>query len=140
MLVTCEKAFYPQSQTVVETPVQGTMIVELALVEVVPTKAFIRSAADIIGYFVPGVQTIGLTGSGSVAIEGRIRDAHTGEIVFKFADREQDKTSIVNIEDFSWHGHVKEIVDDWAREFVELYDTPVTHIVNASNHFTLRPW
>ena len=125
---------------VVETPGKDTMIIELALVELVPTKAFLRVAGDIVGYLIPGIQTIGLTGSGSVAIEGRIRDADTGEIVFKFADREQDKTSIVNIEDITWHGHVKELIDDWAREFVELYDTPTTHIVSASNHFTLRPW
>ncbi len=125
---------------VVETPRKDTMIIELALVELVPTKAFMRIVADIIGYLIPGVQTLGLTGSGSVAIEGRIRDAGTREIIFKFADRQQDKTSVVNIEDITWHGHVKEIIDDWAREFVELYDTPPTHIVKASNHFTLRPW
>lgn len=125
---------------VVEAPKNNTMIIELALVELVPTKAFMRLAADVIGFLIPSFQTVGLTGSGSVAIEGRIRDAASGEIIFKFSDRRQDKTSIVNFEDFTWHGHVKEIIDDWAHEFVELYDTPSNHIVYASSHFTLRPW
>ena len=112
---------------------KNTMILELALVELVPTKAFIHAVANFIGFLIPGAQTIGLTGSGSVAIEGRIRDADTGKVIFKFADRQQDKTSIVSIKDITWHGHAEEIIDDWAREFVELYDTPPTHIVKASS-------
>lgn len=125
---------------VVNTPNNRTMILEIALVELVPTKAFMRGAVDILGLIIPGVQVLGLTGSGSVAIEGRIRDASTNEIIFKFADREQDKSAIVSVADLTWHGHAKEIVDDWASEFVELYDTHPLHMVKASSQFTLRPW
>lgn len=125
---------------VVNSPKNRTMILEMALVELVPTKAFMRSVMDIVGFLIPGVQALGLTGSGSVAIEGRIRDAETGEVIFKFADRQQDKTALISVQDLTWHGHAREIIDDWAREFVELYDTPSSHMVAASSHFTLKPW
>ena len=125
---------------VVNSPKHRTMILEMALVELVPTKAFMRSVMDVFGLLIPGAQVLGLTGSGSVAIEGRIRDADTGEVIFKFADRQQDKTAIISAQDFTWHGHAKEIIDDWAKEFVELYDTPSSHMVAMSSHFTLKPW
>lgn len=125
---------------VVDSPKNRTMILEIALVELVPTKAFMRSVMDVIGFLIPGAQVLGLTGSGSVAIEGRIRDAESREIIFKFADRQQDKSAILSAQDFTWHGHAKEIIDDWANEFVKLYDTPSSHMVAASSHFTLKPW
>jgi len=125
---------------VVEIAKQDSMIIEFALVELVPTKVFMRTVADIIGFLIPGAQVLSLTGSGSVAIEGRIKDAETGVVIFKFADREQDISSIVNIKDSTWHGHANEAIDIWVKEFVELYDTPPTHLVEASNHFTLRVW
>ena len=125
---------------VVDEPTGRTMILEMALVELVPTKAIMRAAVDFIGYLIPGVSTLGLTGSGSVAIEGRIRDAETGHVIFKFADRQQDKTAAVSVEDFTWHGHAREIIDDWAVEFVELYDTPPSHMVRVASRFTLKPW
>lgn len=125
---------------VVDTPKKNTMILELALVELVPNKAFMRTAADIAGIFEPELKVIKFMGSGSVAIEGRIRDANTGEIIFKFADREDEKLTMVNINDFTWYGHAKVVVDDWASEFIELYDTPPSHMVEASSRFTLRPW
>jgi len=125
---------------VVYTPKNKTMVLEIALVELIPTKAFMRAAVDFLGLIIPGVQLLGLTGSGSVAIEGRIRDESTGKIIFKFADREQDKSSIVSLNDLTWHGHAKEIVDDWALEFVELYDTHPSHMVKAASQFKLRPW
>lgn len=125
---------------VIKIPVEKTMILEIALVELVPTKVFMRSVMDIVGFLIPGAQALGLTGSGSVAIEGKIRDATTGEVIFKFADRQQDKTAAISAQDFTWHGHAKELIDDWATEFVELYDTPTSHMVAASSHFTLKPW
>lgn len=125
---------------VINSPRNRTMILEMALVELVPTKAFMRSIMDIVGFLIPGAQVLGITGSGSVAIEGRIRDAETGEIIFKFADRQQDKTAVISVQDLTWHGHAKEIIDDWAGEFVELYDTPPSHMVAVSSHFTLMPW
>jgi len=125
---------------VVDVARNDSMIIEFALVELVPTKVFMRAVADFAGYIIPGAQVLGLTGSGSVAIEGRIRDAETGEVIFKFADREQDQTSIANIKDLTWHGHANVVVDVWVREFVELYDTPPTHLVEASDHFTLKVW
>jgi len=44
------------------------------------------------------------------------------------------------VEDFTWHGHAREIIDDWAVEFVELYDTPPSHMVRVASRFTLKPW
>ena len=86
----------------------------------------------------PGGGAVALPASGSVAIEGRIRDAQSGEVIFAFADRESDKAAAVSAADLTWHYHAKEIADDWARQFVELSDTGPEHKVEDSSPFTFR--
>jgi hypothetical protein len=55
----------------------------------------------------------------SVAIEGVIRDSMTKEVVATFTDREKQDVALFNTKDFSSYGNVEDIVDEWARIFVE---------------------
>jgi hypothetical protein len=118
-----------------------TVILEMALVELVPTKAWLNAAGGAAGYFVPGAGTVaGLASSGSVAIEGRLRDAGTGEIVAMFKDREKDQSSPIGIQGYTWYAHSENNIDDWAKQFVEVLETGADDEVADSLPITHRPW
>jgi hypothetical protein len=59
---------------------------------------------------------LALNAQGAVAIEGVLRDADTGELLFAFADRESGKLAPVNLNDFTRYSHARDIINDWARQ------------------------
>ena len=77
---------------------------------------------------------------GYVAIEGRVRDGETGEIVVMFADRETAKMRILDIQSLHWYGHAFEIFDEWAAQLVEVANRPLEPGIADSAVFTLYPW
>lgn len=103
-----------------------TLILETALIQVVPSKA----AMNAIGYvtWVPAAVSVAGSvatdsedvGKGVVAIEGRIRDGRTGEVIGMFADREIPKTALLDLKALNWWAPAKGIVDDWAQQLVIL--------------------
>jgi hypothetical protein len=78
--------------------------------------------------------------SGWMAIEGRVRDTKTGDVMAMFADREQSKTRILDLEALTWYGHAEESMRDWAHQLVLLANTPQDVPVEDSSWFRLRPW
>lgn len=118
-----------------------TIVLEMALVELVPTKAWLNIAGNVTGSFVPGASLIaGLGLSGSIAIEGRLKDGETGEVVAMFKDHEKDQSSPLGIQDFTWYQHSKDAIDDWADQFVKLINTDPSHKVEDSLPLTLKFW
>ena len=116
------------------------MIIELAITELVPAKAWFNTAATAAGFVIPGAGLLSFAGKGSVAIEGRVRDGKTGEVLATFADREKDKSAPINLASMSWYQSGKQNVDDWADQIAELLHTPRSHDVTDSSPFTLLPW
>jgi hypothetical protein len=57
---------------------------------------------------------------GNVAIEGKLRDAKTGEILFQFADTEESSSLVVPIKDFIPYGQAREAFRSWSRQFEKL--------------------
>ena len=125
---------------VVSQPGPDTVVLELALVELIPSKIFFNAAATAGGFFVPGTGALGALGKGSVAIEGRLKDSTTGTVFVQMADREENKHALVDVAGLTWYDGAKDAIDDWARQFVELADTPLTAKVNDSSPFTLITW
>jgi len=131
---------------VVETAGPKTLILELALVQVVPSKA----ALNALGYvtWVPAVVTAGGAaatdsqdaGKGVIAIEGRIRDGATGKIIGLFADRERPKTAIVDVKSLNWWAPLKAIVDEWSQQLVALANRPPGTVVKENPNFELLVW
>ncbi len=125
--------------TVVEVPGPRTLIGEIALVEVVPSKVTL----NLIGY-APFVGTAAkllrsTTSKSSVAFEARVRDGDTGEIVALFADREWEKAAPVNVKDLTWYGHAESILWEWAHQFVKVANRKSGEAVKDSEPFTLKP-
>ncbi|HCE44563.1 MAG TPA: hypothetical protein DET40_13535 [Lentisphaeria bacterium] len=121
----------------VDKPGPRTLIFELALVKIVPEKPILgvakTAATPVIGAFramafvMAPVKTAVSANTdsplqASVAIEGNIRDSMTKKVVASFADREKQTSAIINFQDFSAYGNLEQIVDEWAREFLEIMD------------------
>ena len=131
-------------------PGPRTVVLELAIVELVPSKA----ALGALGLMAPVAGVAGQTavaagtavgakaagGRPSVAIEGRLKDGVTGETLFMFADREEAQFRIIDLKAVTWWGHAKDIIKDWADQCVQLAKTPKDYQVKDRASFTLSPW
>src|SRR6059036_766710 len=106
-----------------------TMIFELAVTELVPGKAFVGAVglaawAAPLPIGIPAGAVASFADVGWMAIEGRVRDAKTGDVIAMFADREQSKTRVLDLKALTWYGNAHESMDDWAGQFVALANTP----------------
>ncbi len=130
---------------IVDTAAADTMILELAITELVPGKAFLGAIglaawAAPLAVGIPVGVAASFADDGWMAIEGRVRDAKTGTVMARFADREGPKTRILDLEAATWYGHARESMKDWADQLVLLANTPKDVQVEDSSWFTLRPW
>ncbi len=117
--------------TLVDAPDDDTLIVELAIVEVVPTKVWLNA----IGYALLGALDQGMT-----AFEGRFKDGKTKEVIAEFKDRESGQFDIVSLADFQWNRHSRHTIEVWGDQLEEVcYEPPGTAISEMST-VTLRPW
>ena len=117
-------------------PGPGVLVIELALVELVPSKAYWNAGATVI----PGAGLLLVAGVGSIAMEGRARDGKNNQIIATFKDRRNDKAAPVNIGSYTWYHGAETNVADWAAEFAELLNTPPGHVVKRASAVTLKPW
>jgi hypothetical protein len=130
---------------IVDAPGEDTMILELAITQLVPGKAFLGAVglaawAAPLPVGVPVGMAAAYAQSGWMAIEGRVRDAKTGQVMAAFADKEQSKTRVVDLEALTWYGNARESMSDWADQLVQLANTPKDVTVEDSSAFTLKPW
>jgi hypothetical protein len=133
---------------VVDVAGPKTIILELALVQLVPSKAGLNA----LGLVAPMGSTIVtevaggvLTGSedmgkGVVAIEGRVRDGGTGKVIFMFADRRNGKFAAVDLTQYTWWGPAKDTIKDWANELIFLANNPSAQKVRENTNIHLLVW
>ncbi|MCA8954705.1 MAG: DUF3313 family protein [Planctomycetes bacterium] len=129
--------------TVVDSVAPGakTLELELAIVELVPHKALIQALTYPAGPFgILARQSMDRAGATSIAMEGRVRDAATGRVIAKVADREQKKAGLINIKNFTWYAHVREIIDEWATQFRQVANKAPDDVVPDTPAFRLLPW
>lgn len=116
--------------TVVEKAGPDTIRLELALVQLVPSKADLNIAENIVGFVVWPVGFLTVFNSGATAFEGILRDSQTGKILCTFVDRESDEPAVVNLPGFTYYGNARYFVDRWSRQFVDF--------MNASDYSKLK--
>ena len=134
MKTTAEKTFGKKEDdrfSVTESAGPGTLVLEMALVELSPTKAFLNAAGLLIGVTID---------HGMVAMEGRVSDSVSGRVIAAFTDRENGKTALVSVHDYTWFGHAKKVIDDWAGQIVVVLNTNFSQYVKDSGVLTLEPW
>ena len=123
-----------------------TLILETAVVQLVPSKAALNAvgyvfweatAATVVGQ---GATQSEDSGKGVIAIEARLRDGATGKVMAMFADRERPKEAIINFKALTWWEPVKSVIDDWSSQFIELSNVLRDKVVNRSSPFGLLIW
>ncbi|NMC62058.1 MAG: DUF3313 domain-containing protein [SAR324 cluster bacterium] len=125
---------------IVEAPVPDTLGIELALIEVRPRNTAISIVGTVGGILVPFGGVVRLFGKGSIAIEGKIKDAYTQELLFEFKDREIDKTAPFSIKDFQRYAHIREVIDEWSKDFGKLIATNFKQKIPEGVPVTIDPF
>ena len=125
---------------IVTVPGPKTFILDLALVELHPTLPIWNGIGNILALFIPGGGAVSLLGTGSIAMEGLIRDGETADILVAFRDRQKDKSSLFTIRDFEKYAHARVAIDEWAEAYAELSAAPLGTKVDGPIPFTLNPF
>ncbi len=133
--------------TVVDAVGPNTLILELALVQVVPSHTVLSAIGCVLPSATAAVGMAGGAasksqdiGKGVVAIEGRFRDGNTGEIIGMFADCEHPKSAILDFKALNWWAPAKVIIDDWSQQMVEAANSTPGTVVKDSPTFELLVW
>lgn len=133
----------PENQyRVVGYPEPGSLTLELALTELVPSNVALETlryapygggaAATLISRATGAMST--------VAFEAKVRDSKSGAVVAMLADRETQKFKFVDFKAFTWYGNAKNTIDEWADQFVLVVNKPPGQIVEEASTFSLKPW
>lgn len=125
------KNFEPRTYEVLDAPAPDAMTIELALVELVPTKVWLNAITEVVA---------GAFDQGSTAFEGRILDGKTGAVIAEFKDREFGQMSIISLADLEWWAHAKHTLDHWSEQLPEVTNRQPDEDVPNSSTVTLRPW
>ncbi|MBL7661533.1 DUF3313 family protein, partial [bacterium] len=130
----------PMKLKIVENPSGDTLVLELNLVELMPTNPGVNTIGTAAGLLVPGGGLLKFAGTGSIAFEGVLRDGVTNDVVAVFKDREQDKGGPFSVKDFEEYGHVRSIIDEWAMQYALLATKPLGTEVADSLPIALLPY
>lgn len=116
-----------------------TLLVEMALTELTPNKVLLK-AAGFIPLYGLAATALNQTNPSYVSIEIRLKDGRTGEILAKFADRQNEPFTLVNADQFNWYGFAEKRVDQWSVKLVETLNRKPGTVVSKSSNFDLKPW
>jgi len=76
----------------------------------------------------------------TVAFEAKVRDSKSGTVMAMFADRETQKFKFLDFKGVTWYGNAKNIIDEWAEQFVLVANQRPGQIVEEASTFSLKPW
>lgn len=123
-----------------QQPGVDTVTLELALVELNPTSPKGNVVKTGLKFVVGPLAGLGsYFTKGNVAIEGKVRNSQTGELLFQFADNEQDKMTFYSLRDFQPYGHATQSFKEWAYQFELFTRTTSEARIEDSFCFTLAP-
>lgn len=127
--------------TVVRGEGPNTLVLELALIEMNPTNIAGNVVCTGASAVVPGAGIAGgVLTNGRIAIEGKLRNAETGELLIQFTDSARDKFTPFSFRDFTAYGHARAAISDWAKQFDALSRTPRTQRIHGSLALGVNPF
>jgi hypothetical protein len=123
-----------------QKPNASSVTLELALVELSPTSPKGNAVKTAAKFVVGPLASIGgMFTKGNVAIEGKVRNSSTGELVFEFADNEADRMTMYSLADYRPYGHATEAIHAWASQFELFTRTAPGDRIQDTFAFTLDP-
>ena len=126
-----------RSLAVVSQAGPDTLIVETAITELIPAKAYWNAAATAAGFVVPGAGLLSAAGSGTITIEGRLRDGNNGKVAATFRDRMRDKMAVVNVNSYTWYGGSEANLEETATNIASVLNAKPGNVVNEPSPITL---
>jgi hypothetical protein len=126
---------------VIESPAQHkqpALRLELALIEINPSTPVLH-ALSWAGPIGTGTAA-GVINQRRAAFEGRLRDLQTGKVVATFADRDMQDVGPIDLTRLTWYGPAKGIMDQWAKQFVQIANRKPGQVITDPTAFTLRPF
>lgn len=130
---------------VVDRPRDDSLVIKLAIVELVPSKEWLALVG--LGAWAAPPQfgaPVGVLAAfaqrGYTGLEGMVVEARSGDTLLLFADREANKIRVIDLQSLVWYAHARESLHDWARQLLEILSTPPGHRVEDSHGFSWRPW
>ena len=129
---------------VLNTPTNDphTLVFELALIEMVPSKVVLNVlgyAPFYVGTAITVVRTAGNDES-CAAFESRTRDAATGQILILAADRETQQYAPIDFRGLTWYSDVQGIIDEWSAQWVKITERKSGQKIKGTDTFRLLPW
>jgi hypothetical protein len=128
---------------VVPAPESGSLTMELALTEFVPSNVLL-DAVKIAGPYGSGLAAAPLErateAQSTVAFEGKLKDTSSGETLAMFADREYAKVRPIDLKGLTWYGNAEDIIKAWANQCVQIANRRPGEIVKPASTFSLMPW
>lgn len=122
-------------------PGPRTLQLELALVELRPSNVPGNVLSTGAGVVVPGASLVGGQFThGTIAFEAKLRNAETGELLAQYADRQNDKITLLSFRDYSQYAHDRKAIQDWAEQMQRLASTPPTQKIPGAMRVTLNPF
>lgn len=125
-----------------ETKDPDALVVEMAIIEVVPSKVVLNALGYAPFFIGTGITLIRAAAKdvSTVAFEAKFRDAASGEPVALFADREAEQVAVVSVRGLTWYSHAQVIVSQWSGQFVQLMSQKPGEAIKDTDPFTLQPW
>ena len=128
---------------VVMSPEKGSLTLEMAITELVPSKVLlnvIKVAGPYGTGLAAGALERGAEAQSTVAFEARLKDTDTGQPVAMFADRQYATLRPIDLKGFTWYGNAEDIVEQWAKQFVEVANRRPGEYIQPASTFSLMPW
>ena len=122
---------------IADKPSPDTIVLELAIVQLVPTRAFFNAVATTVGVFIPGVSLLTLLNAGHVAMEAKMVDRSSNKIIGLLADKEKDQGALIDIVGMTWWGHSKRIINNWSKQYVRVMTHDQHKYLRDRTPFTL---
>jgi len=128
---------------VVMSPEKGSLTLEMAITELVPSKVLLN-VIKVAGPYGSGLAAGALErraeAQSTVAFEARVKDTDTGQTVAMFADRQYVTLRPIDLKGFTWYGNAEDIVECWAKQFVDIANRRPGEFIKPVSTFSLKPW
>jgi len=121
-----EIANYPKEDKplLVTSPRKDTAVMRLAIVAIVPTKAELNAAGIVANLLLPGISCIvQQIAAGSIAIECKVVDAQTNEILAMYSAVFRDQAAVLNLKALSWYGSAQRNIEKAAKDTATIFAT-----------------
>jgi len=117
---------------------QPALRLELALIEINPSTPVLHALSWAAPYGTGAA--VGVVNQRRAAFEGRLRDLQTGEVVATFADRDMQDIGPIDLTRLTWYGPARGIMNQWAKQFVQIANRSLGEVITDPTAFTLRPF